>query len=924
MAEQALGTPDEGLPVPKPRQNASALNGWAGMGTRNDVPLSVRHALTLPGEALSQRHRHTLEPRFGADFSSVRIHNGDAAARSAGSIGARAYTMGTDIVFGRGEFNPDSPDGRRLLAHELAHTLQQARAPIRIQRKGGDPLDELNEVSGDTIQTIIIDPGSGRTRFLSVSGKHFDGKVTSLASGFKQGDYLLEHATKKGRTWNIFNQDGSVYRGGLQFDVELAGTDFDSLGYTPQVKLKVVSGLLPQLIDIEARIKAIKNEVGKNLVNDAEEQALLKLLEDIPAEQADAFVQRLRQEQVSGTPMLERLDRDIDGANNIALHQLLSRLKLQAGGAKTARSLADAPTLAWHDVMGFFEQKAVFSVTPSGNGKYRIRYLGAITGGLYDSPQYAEIKNMGRSDRLNIMTGQGIEVNADQPIIVHDYDSDQQVVLTAEDLIAYQHAGTRKFLQDIGTIASLATPAGAETVGARVLAYGVQIATAATLIVDENKLNIRKWFPNWGPAIIEASEKIKIAIAIVGVAQLVQGGWKLFANLQRLRAARAVMDAKALASSAEELAMAEKQAAQLEANADKLLSQAELARKELGIADNAAQAVDSALAGTTHDATAADNAASKITQPSTGSASKSSAAHGPSAMPEPQASANQLPGKATPSGDPLANLNQETSEMLGRRPEIKTALEKSPRAARILKKCQSPCYPDFASPTQIDRIERTLEAAEDAGLFFEEKRLTDFLRGKGNWHELEQGIDELENSLTRAQDVKGEFKLADQKLGRDRFTPEGRPETSAMRAQPGMASGGLDLPDVTGQWFPQARNASTGRAIAGTRDGRIAQIPGQIARRMKGMAFRNFDDFRQTFWRMVANDPVLNQGWSPGNLDRMRQGLAPFAPTAERVGGGSNSVYQLNHKQALKNGGDVYNLNNIEIVGPATHQAVGD
>lgn len=64
---------------------------------------------------------------------------------------------------------------------------------------------------------------------------------------------------------------------------------------------------------------------------------------------------------------------------------------------------------------------------------------------------------MGRRDRLNIMTS-GIEVDADQPIIVHDYDNDRQVVLTAEDLIAYQHAGVRKFLQDIGTIAALATP----------------------------------------------------------------------------------------------------------------------------------------------------------------------------------------------------------------------------------------------------------------------------------------------------------------------------------------------------------------------------------------------------------------------------------------------------------------------------------
>ena len=49
------------------------------------------------------------------------------------------------------------------------------------------------------------------------------------------------------------------------------------------------------------------------------------------------------------------------------------------------------------------------------------------------------------------MTGSGIEVDADQPTIVHDYDNDRQVLLTAEDLIAYQLAGVRKFLQDVAT-----------------------------------------------------------------------------------------------------------------------------------------------------------------------------------------------------------------------------------------------------------------------------------------------------------------------------------------------------------------------------------------------------------------------------------------------------------------------------------------
>lgn len=570
------------------------------------VPASVDRVLGEPGVPLPPPVRRHMEQRFDSDFSRVRVHTDGAAQQSAREVSARAYTVGQHIVFGQRQYTPETVGGKRLLAHELTHTLQQSGAehnagPLRmsrLQRQGEDSQsDEAGSGVGEIV-SVIIDPRSHRTHFHAQGGKVFNGQVTRLASGLTDGDYLLKRATSKDplRTWDIFNADGTPFRGGLEFEVTLEGVRFDALTYASSVQLKVANGLLPELVDIAARIKAIADEVSKSLVNDKEELAILKLLDDIPSEQTADFVRALRAAKVGEVPLLERLDKDIDGDNNIALHQRLSRLKLQAGGSKTAAALADAPTLAWHDVMGFFEQKAVFSVTASGNAKYRIRYLGGISSGLYSSPEYSEVKSMGRKDRLNIMTG-GIEVDADQPIIVHDYDNDRKVVLTAEDLIAYQHAGVRKFLQDIGTIASLATPVGAETVSARVLAYGVQIATVATVIVDENKLNIRKWFPNWGPAIIDASEKIKIALAIVGVAQLVQGGWKLFANLRRLRAARAAMDAKAVASGIEELALAEKQAAQLEGNADKLLNEADLARKELGLVDESVQGIREAKGG---------------------------------------------------------------------------------------------------------------------------------------------------------------------------------------------------------------------------------------------------------------------------------------------------------------------------------------
>ena len=528
-----------------------------------------------------------MERRFGADFSGVRIHADSAAARSARDVNAHAYTVGRHIAFASGRFAPDTTQGRRLLAHELTHVVQQSGAtPALIQRDTGDPLAELEGVTHDTIHTIILDPSSGRTRLFASGGKTFDGMIEYKSGRFAEGEYVLEPPKKRTaeRTWNIRNADGSKFMGGLQFSIRVNGVDFDSLLFMDSVALKVAGGLLPQLIDLDQRVRDIKKIVSQFRVNTKDELEIIRLLTDVPAEQAGALMAKLRAEKVGESSLLAELDSAVDQDENTALHEALTRLKIRGGGAAAVKNLAQAPVLAWHDVMGFFEQNAVFSVEPIGEGKYRIRYMGGVTGGLYSNPEFAELKDLNRRDRLNMVTG-GIVVDADQPIIVHDYDSGRQVVLTAEDLIAYQHSGHRKFLEDVGTIASLATPVGAETVAGRVVVYGAQILAVATLIVDENRMNLQRWFPNWAPAIFAATEKIKTILAIVNVGQLVHGGWSVFAKLRSLRNARKVMDAKAVLAAGEDAALAERQAQQLEANADNLLSQADKARKELGVAD---------------------------------------------------------------------------------------------------------------------------------------------------------------------------------------------------------------------------------------------------------------------------------------------------------------------------------------------------
>jgi hypothetical protein len=91
------------------------------------VPSATR--VSIPGGSpLPTAVRNTMEPRFGASFSNVRIHTGESAAQQSAALNANAFTVGEHIFFGRDKFQPQSEGGRRLIAHELTHTIQQGAA----------------------------------------------------------------------------------------------------------------------------------------------------------------------------------------------------------------------------------------------------------------------------------------------------------------------------------------------------------------------------------------------------------------------------------------------------------------------------------------------------------------------------------------------------------------------------------------------------------------------------------------------------------------------------------------------------------------------------------------------------------------------------------------------------------------------------
>ena len=154
VADQVMRMPDPDLSVPpspqqvsrkcaacekegkKARKLQTKPAGPAEPGA-SEAPPIVHEVLGSPGEPLDTATRAFMEPRFGYDFSYVSVHTDVRAAASSRAVNARAYTAAHHLVFGEGQYQPDTREGRRLLSHELAHVIQQGAA-ARLDRSGRD------------------------------------------------------------------------------------------------------------------------------------------------------------------------------------------------------------------------------------------------------------------------------------------------------------------------------------------------------------------------------------------------------------------------------------------------------------------------------------------------------------------------------------------------------------------------------------------------------------------------------------------------------------------------------------------------------------------------------------------------------------------------------------------------------------------
>jgi hypothetical protein len=129
---------------------------------RDQIPPIVYEVLRSPGQTLDENTRTLMETQFGKDFRHVQVHTNTKAAKSAGTVNALAYTVGKDVVFGAGQYAPNTVAGRKLIAHELSHVLQQSHSGTAVgtaQMKIGDTGDrferEANWVESQFGQTQL-------------------------------------------------------------------------------------------------------------------------------------------------------------------------------------------------------------------------------------------------------------------------------------------------------------------------------------------------------------------------------------------------------------------------------------------------------------------------------------------------------------------------------------------------------------------------------------------------------------------------------------------------------------------------------------------------------------------------------------------------------------------------------------------------
>ena len=552
-----------------------AVNQLMGTGASSKpppvggVPQIVEDALKSGGEPLDLRTQEFMESRFEQDFSQVRVHTDARAAESAASISARAYTAGHDIVFGAAQYAPSTPSGKTVIAHELAHVLQQR--------------DPENTSQG---QLSLGHPWS-----------HWEQEAEQFAHRADHRDHaqFLAPAADGGPAGSYISSApaGMIQRqliGRRESFVDVTGMDIAGAIHSGWRAIAEVDAEILKQANVAQRGEMIKQLAAAYWTGNREEEAIIRIINTTPHNQAAELLKQLTDQELNGRSLLDELDRVVDTGNNLDLHAALSMLRLKGLGVeKTHEAMEKAPILPWS------ESGAVFSVSWTRTGKVRVKYPALVFG---RKGQFEEIRRL-----PNELFGGGHDYDPEQILLIRDYDrmddkdlaegkKSDLVPIVARELSGYRHAARRIFLTDVAEIASIALPGGAAKSAIREAALFIvgKIIPTVSLLIRKNRLQLLKWFPNWGPRIIKTIQTVELTITYFGIGRMVRAiGSRILKGLSNLRGQRAILDPPAPTAEAEQIAR------KIEVQADDLSHQIKTIQG--GQAD-AGEAAAKALTGT--------------------------------------------------------------------------------------------------------------------------------------------------------------------------------------------------------------------------------------------------------------------------------------------------------------------------------------
>lgn len=276
----------------------------AGQAEVAEVPQIVHDVLRSPGQPLDAGTRALMEPRFNHDFSHVRVHTDERAAESALSVNALAYTVGNKMVFGGGQYAPQTAAGRSLLAHELTHVAHAGNAPVSSNLEIG---------SSSSVEERLAQRNEALEQPAAVGG-----------GGFSASRLQLERkgVTPGGFVANIGRAITDLFVGELSYDKKTLDDYLQYLKDHKAIEDDHDSDNKARAVVNNNRFKAedfaiwvlLIEEMLSGVTGDDDERAIIKIFEHVKGDERN---------KLADTIGYERLYDKVDGAELDRLYALL-------------------------------------------------------------------------------------------------------------------------------------------------------------------------------------------------------------------------------------------------------------------------------------------------------------------------------------------------------------------------------------------------------------------------------------------------------------------------------------------------------------------------------------------------------------------------------------------------------------------------